>query len=110
MPLNSKLLEIQIEESETDIKKIITQYLKRSGYFVIRINSGRAKGGKIHMAEAGTPDIFALKDGQSYFLETKKNSKLVPSAIQQEKMRQIESHGGVCYVVSSLEQVQEVGL
>lgn len=98
---------------EHDIQNMIINYLKYKGYFVIRHNSGMVEnkyGGRIKLGEAGIPDIYALKDGQSYFLEVKRSKKHLATDIQNNKMEEIEAHGGVCYVVSSIEDLQEVGL
>lgn len=104
------------EPTEHAIMQTIINYLKYNGYFVQRLNSGKYSVGEgrsrrfIMGQDAGTPDIYALKDGQSYFLEVKRNKKMKPTVLQEEKMREIESYGGVCYVVSSIEDCEEYGL
>ena len=104
------------QPSEHFIQTQIINYLKANNYFCMRLNSGKYSVGEgrsrrfIMGQDAGTPDLFALKDGQSYFLEVKKNKKMHPSPIQVEKMRQIESYGAVCHVLTSLEDCKEYGL
>ena len=46
--------------SETALSKAIKQGLEAAGYWVLRIQAGqhRVKGGVLHCAEAGTPDLF----------------------------------------------------
>lgn len=104
------------DPTEHMIQNQIIHYLKYSQYFVMRLNSGKYSVGEgrnkrfIMGQDAGTPDIYALKDGQSYFLEIKRSKKHKATELQKAKMAEIESYGGACYVVSSIEDVQEYGL
>lgn len=65
---------------------------------------------KIHGSqymEAGTPDIYCCFRGHPYFFEVKTPSGHV-SKIQEKRMEEWEDAGVSCYVVRSLENVQEV--
>ena len=67
--------------SETQVSKQIQEYLTLNGWYVLRIQSGSVlvkKGNYCNMmklAEKGSPDIMALKEGKCCFFEVKKDEK-----------------------------------
>lgn len=57
---------------ETDIKAAIIKTMESLGLIVIRVQSGRVKGGRMHLAAKGTPDIIcAMPGGRILFVEVK---------------------------------------
>lgn len=71
------------------------------GVWAMRIHSGRARGGRQHLAPVGTPDILAIVRGRPLFFECKTElGKASPA--QMEQARRI-GHAGACtYVVRSV--------
>lgn len=57
--------------------------------------------------EAGTPDIFAVRNGQAYLLEVKTMKGKV-SEIQKHRMKQWEEAGARVAVVRSVAEAMEV--
>lgn len=95
-----KLIEHQIE-----------QYLRMKGFYVQKMQAGSmfVEGRRIKMAEAGTPDILAVKDGKVTFIEVKApKGKL--TLLQEEKMKELEEYGAKCFVARSVEDVVGMGL
>lgn len=115
--------------SEHQLQNSIMQYLRMKGFYVTRMNSGALRStdalGKmrlVRMHEAGTPDIMCFKEITRqasgahllmvkhpiiYFFEVK-IGKNKPTRLQEIRMRELEGKGAQCYVVYSLEQVQEI--
>jgi len=121
--------------TEHDVQNQILDFLRYSGHYAQRINSGSSFGinnGKtwrIKNCDAGTPDIFACVHGNFVAFEVKKDQKTVDTwkrkvesykktsvlsnysmrEIQQYKsMCQIEKAGGLAFVVSSVDEVKAV--
>jgi len=69
------------------VKAIISHYKNRDNIKLFRVQSGQArvKGGVMHFAPAGTPDICGYKGGSFIGIECKttaKESKLSPEQIE----------------------------
>ena len=103
---------------ESDIQKKILNYLRKAGWYVLRINSGMqlknyvTKGGSrkryaIRMAPKGTPDVIACApDGCFVAIEVKKPGGVV-SVAQEEKIGQINNIGGLALVSDSLDDLKK---
>lgn len=91
-------------KSETQIKAEITDYLKKQGEIVLRLNSGGAKvkNGWFHGCDEGTPDIVWLSSFGAVFIETKRPGKK-PTDTQLKMHDQLRTRGYLVIVVSSLE-------
>jgi len=99
--------------SEHEIQNAIMEWLHQHGIYAVRVNSGRAivKGkGRMYAiagAPAGTPDIIACVSGVFVGIEVKtETGKMSPE--QHEAARNIESAGGRCYTVRSLDDVKRI--
>lgn len=61
--------------------------------------------------EAGTPDLQAFREGRDglelYFIEIKREGKH-PTPIQEQTMEELEAHGAICFVVHSLDELEEI--
>lgn len=81
------------------------------------MNAGRFSVGEgrsrrfIRGHEAGTPDLQAFREGKSglelYFLEIKRPGKK-PTPVQEQEMENLEHHGAICFVIHSLDELEEV--
>lgn len=121
--------------TELDVKSVIIEYLRYSGHYALRINSGKvfAKYGEktrcIKLAEVGTPDIVACINGKFVGLEVKKDEKTKESwkrrvqkfiqtsiispynqreVAQYKAMKAIEKSGGDTYLVCSVDEVHNI--
>lgn len=92
----------EIEKSETMHQKDVVDCLKSFGWEVFRLNSGR-KGG-INLCKAGTPDLLAMKDGISVFIEIKKPGK-EPTKIQLKRHEELRANGFKVLVIHSLDEL-----
>lgn len=95
---------------ETDIQKAIMKYLKAKGYMVWKnLTEGARTGGRGRgkNPNKGIPDICAVKDGVTHYIEIKRpEGKLSEHQIKwhQEAYR----HGVIVHVVTSLDQIKEI--
>lgn len=123
--------------TESEISKAIREYIERSGFFVIRLNSGMVMVGEpgykraVRLCPPGTPDILFLFHGKAIFLEVKKSQKekekwirnvdlykktafksiYIQGAVNQYlMMKTIEQpqNGGDCYLVASVDEVKAI--
>jgi Holliday junction resolvase len=96
--------------SEKMIQQQIMNYLEATGWYVMRMNSGKYAVGEgvnsryIRGHKAGTPDIFALKGGKPLFVEVKREGKK-PTALQERVMEELRAHGARCIVAHSLDEL-----
>lgn len=100
--------------TEHQLQTQLMHYLKFSGYYVQRLNSGMVEnkyGGRIRLGDKGTPDIMAFKDIhgqlQLLFIEVKTPKNPKPTFWQEQKMAELSEHGAICLVVHSLEELEE---
>lgn len=109
---------LKLKPSEHSIQTACESYLRFKGFYVQRLNSGMVKAtnrfGKerrIRLAAVGTPDLMAFRerDGELslYFLEIKRPGNK-PTFLQEQKMEELEQHGAICFVVHSLEELEEI--
>ena len=111
------------KETEHEIQTLIIEYLRRKKFYVLRLNAGSypTKTGYVRGVEAGTPDLMALKKevitddiggdsgylSQLYFFDVKVPGNK-PTPIQEHKLTELKEYGANCYVVHSLEEVQDI--
>lgn len=95
--------------TETAIQKEIMQTARAMGHKCYRINSGRAKtkGGYVHLAEMGTPDLFVIMSGgRSLWVEVKKPGE-EPTVVQRLRHRELRNMGHAVTVARSVEDFIE---
>ena len=86
---------------ESSIVAAIVRVAKSLGWWVMKVH-----GGPYQLA--GVPDLLLLKNGTAVFMEVKQPGKQ-PTAIQRQRMAEIEREGGAaCHVVTSKEQAREL--
>ena len=115
---------------EHAVQTEITNWLKAHGYYVIRNNSGAipdARGHLIRLAPAGTPDLMAFKmkehdrdictdaccfgqDIVLYFIEVKRDKTCKPTDNQIRKMSELTEAGAICFIATSIEDLESRGL
>lgn len=111
---------------ESEVQKLITEYLETKKIFFIRCNSGSIflDGRRIRLCPIGTPDLFILIDGKPIFVELKRDEKThklwkrkwqnfkktslqTPynsrSVSQHKRMQEITNAGGICISTWSLD-------
>lgn len=97
---------------EKQIQNSIEHYLKVKRVFFWKNNTGALKtdhGGFIRFGAVGSPDICVVHDGKFYGLEVKQPSgKQSPGQIEFEKG--LVAAGGLYYIVTSIDDVQRIGL
>jgi len=96
---------------ESDIQKVIIEYLKIKRIFHYRQNSGAfmTKSGGFMRASSvnGLPDIVAIKDGRYIGIEVK-TPKGKQSDAQKDIEREVTKAGGFYFIVRSLEDVRKI--
>lgn len=98
-------------------------YLRMTGWYVMRLNSGKFAIGEgagrrfVVGQDAGTPDLVAFKMHHSFssdhacnhvrlvFIEVKRPGNK-PTPTQLAKMEELRRYGARCFVATSLEDVQ----
>lgn len=100
---------------EAEIQSACIEWLEWHGWHVLRLNSGKAlvQGRCIKLCPEGTPDTVAFRpsgNGQGVrlvFFEFKCPGK-EPSTMQKVRMAELRLYGAACYVVSSLDQLEQI--
>jgi hypothetical protein len=96
---------------EKDIQKLIIDYLRYSGWFVIKNNTvgiyKKETGKYIPSQAVGLADLTILKDGRVIMIEIK-NEKGKQTDGQLEFERNWTEHGGLYFVVRSLDDVARI--
>jgi Holliday junction resolvase len=82
---------------ESKIQSEIIKYLKNNDYTVIKI---------ILCNYNGCPDIIALKQGKTIFIEVKSEVGVL-SELQKVRIAELEKQKFECYVVKSLNELKE---
>ena len=84
---------------ESEIQKEITDYLKRNGYYVVKV---------IKATESGVPDILFCKDGKFCAVEVKaRGKKSRVTELQKIHIDMIKASGGKAIVADDLFDVIE---
>lgn len=120
------------QASEHQIQTSVMHYLRIKGWYCFRMNSGKYSVGEgrqrrfIQGHEAGTPDLMAFKNSRYglnvedvyplpytgislLFLEIKKPGNK-PTLLQTAKMKELQAYGATCYVIHSLQELQDLGI
>ena len=85
--------------TEAMIQQQIRDYLRLTGWFVVKIHQSLG-------SYRGIADLYALKNGRSVWIEIK-TAKGVLSKHQERFWDDIQLHGGEYYVCRSVDDVQE---
>ena len=84
--------------TESQIQRQITAWLKAAGFLVWKISD---------RYRSGIPDLYALRNGDSYWFEVKRPGGRV-SKLQEHEIGQLRNHGGLAFVVRSVDDVRGV--
>lgn len=85
---------------ESDIQAQIRDYLRLTGWFVVKIHQSLG-------SYRGIADLYALRDGQHVWIEVKM-PKGVQSEHQKRFQRDIEKHGGTYILARGMEDVEHL--
>ena len=81
---------------ESKIQKKIINHLKKEGWFVTKL---------ISTSTSGIPDLMAIKNGRTIFIEVKNEiGKL--SKIQEYRIKEMQEHGAEVIVARSKEEIK----
>ena len=80
-------------ELESSIQLKIKKELQKRGYFVTKL---------IQTSTPGIPDLLAIKDGKSFFIEVKRPKVGVLSEIQKYRIEELQSFGAIAIVAYSI--------
>lgn len=85
---------------ESEVRKLIREYLVKSGWFVFHVHQ------QGYMAYKGISDYIAVKNGKVIFLECKKfGGKQSPHQLKFED--DIVSHGGIYLCCDSVDKLHK---
>lgn len=96
------------EPLEAEVQQACLSFLDRAGFYAWRNHTGGniIRGRMLKNANAGAPDVFALKDGAFYAIEFKRPSgKLRPH--QLEWLARAKRYGAKAMVIRSLDELIE---
>jgi Holliday junction resolvase len=88
----------EVAVRESLIQKDIIRYLKCAGFYVLKISD---------RFRSGIPDLYAVRDGRSFWFEVKAPAGKV-TKLQQHEIDQLRQHGASAHVVRSVEDVELV--
>lgn len=92
--------------SEAQLQTLIVDYLRLRGWVVLETYKGSKRGGSVWHTK-GMPDVYAVRNGRSVWLEVKTREGRVGP--EQKAVHEALRNAGVeCYVVRSLEEVQRL--
>jgi len=91
----------------------VLAFLERLGHPAARTQAGKLKGGRIHLAPAGWPDVTACVRGRFVGIECKRPAGKAHRAgkthAAQDKMAaQVRRDGGIWILAHSVEDVAEI--
>jgi Holliday junction resolvase len=86
---------------ESEIQAQIRDYLRWTGWFVVKIHQSLG-------SYRGIADLYALRDGQHVWIEVK-TDRGVQSEYQKKFQRDIEKHGGTYILARGIEDVEHLG-
>lgn len=87
---------------ESKIQKSIIDYLKKEGWFTLKIISANRNG---------IPDLMCIKDGRVVFFEVKQpGKKVIPGGLQEYMINELIKQGVEAYEVHSVNEVKEIFL
>ena len=97
--MSKQLTLISLKPHERDILRACRDYLRLTGWFVIRNHQGLG-------AHRGLSDLTCIKDGRVLWVETKTPQGRL-SQYQQGFKRDIESRGGTYLVITDVDDLAE---
>jgi Holliday junction resolvase len=80
---------------ENQIQKQIIDYLEKNKWYVIKL---------ISTTKAGIPDLCAIRDGTTIFIEVKRKG-CHPRPLQEHRMNELTEHGVLAFVADSVVEV-----
>jgi Holliday junction resolvase len=83
--------------NEQNIQSSIIKWLESQGWLTVKT---------VVMSKAGFPDIIAIKDGKSVWIEVKAQRGVV-SKLQLLRIKQLNDKGAIAFVAYSLDDVKE---
>lgn len=83
---------------ESSVQTSIKKYLKDNGWFVTKL---------ISTSTAGIPDLMAIKNGQTIFVEVKRKGGKT-SAIQDYRISELRQYGVKVFISDSLEDFKSL--
>lgn len=84
-----------MEKLESIIQREIVEHLERERWFVMKL---------IQTNKNGIPDLMAIRDGTSVFIEVKRKG-CKPRSLQLFRMQELTASGVLAFVASSVEEV-----
>lgn len=85
--------------SEQQIQTKIIAFLETNGWDYVKT---------IRLSKAGYPDILAMKEGKSIWLECKASAKEKASPLQLRRISDLRKNGFIAEVVWSIDQVSDI--
>ena len=96
-------MNIKAKTSETDIRKMLVEYMRMKGWFVYHCLAGLG-------SYPGLSDLVAVKDGRIVHIEVKRPGTGRQSANQIKFQHDLESHGGEYLLARSIEDLEGEGI
>ena len=97
--------------TERDLQKQVVEYLKEKNIFHFSIVPP-SKRFMISGVKNSLPDIYALRNGVSIFIELKAKEYSKNHADRQQRQfevrKEIIQNGGLAYLITSLEELKEI--
>ena len=84
-----------MEKLESIVQREIVQHLEREGWFVLKI---------IQSNKNGIPDLIAIRDGTTIFVEVKRKG-YKPRPLQFYRMNELTDHGVLAFSACSVSEV-----
>ena len=94
---------IKAKITETDIRRMLVDYLRMKGWFVYHCLAGLG-------AYPGLSDLVATKDGRTVHIEVKKPGTGRQSEKQQKFQADLEAAGGEYLIAMSIEDLEGEGI
>ena len=94
---------IKAKISETDIRKMLVEYMRMKGWFVYHCLAGLG-------SYPGLSDLVAVKDGRIVHVEVKRPGTGKQSKNQKQFQADLESHGGEYLLARSIEDLEGEGI
>ncbi len=83
---------------ESTVQSSIQKWLKDNGWFTVKI---------IMASKNGVPDVMAIKDGRTVFIEVKREKGGVLSPIQEYRIKEMREYGAEVIIANSLDIVKQ---
>jgi len=81
---------------ESTIQREIIIYLERYGWYVVKL---------IQTNKNGLPDLMAIKEGKSVFIECKRDKEKA-RPLQKYRIKELNDYGVLAFVAHSVEEVK----